>query len=137
LGLTYVTDLLGRVMLFLPRVFVALLILIFGAYFAGFVGGSVRTYCRNSDIRDAELIGRLAQYAIVIFVVLIALEQLAIGGDIIRYTFLILLTGIVLALALAFGLGGQGWARGLLERWWPSQRPKEESDAEVRKFPRL
>jgi len=25
----------------------------------------------------------------------------------------------VLALALAFGLGGQRWAAALLERWWP------------------
>src|SRR5512134_3926885 len=37
LGLTYVTDLLGRVMLFVPRIIVALLILTFGSYFARFV----------------------------------------------------------------------------------------------------
>ena len=41
LGLTYVTDLLGRVVLFVPKVMVALLILAFGAYFARFVGNAV------------------------------------------------------------------------------------------------
>jgi hypothetical protein len=30
----------------------------------------------------------------------------------------------VLALALAFGLGGRDWAAALLERWWP-RRPRE------------
>jgi hypothetical protein len=42
--------------------------------------------------------------------VLIALDQVNVGGDIIRQSFLILLAGVVLALALAFGLGGRDWA---------------------------
>ena len=53
---------------------------------------------------------------------LIALEQMQIGGDIVRHSFLILLGGVVLALALAFGIGGQRWAAGLLDRWWPRDR---------------
>jgi len=122
LGLTYITELLGRVVLFVPKVIVALVILAFGAYFAAFVAGTVVTYCRNVDIQDADLLGRLAQYAIVGFVVLIALDQINVGGDIIRQSFLIVLGGIVLALALAFGIGGQHWAAGLLERWWPRQK---------------
>lgn len=119
LGLEHVTVLLGRIIMFLPQVIVAVLILAFGAYFARFVGQAVTTYCRNVGIEDAELLGRIAQYAIVIFVTLIVLDQLGIGGDILRQSFLILLTGVVLALALAFGLGGQKWAAELLERWWP------------------
>lgn len=122
LGLTYVTDLLGQVVVFLPKVLVALVILAFGAYFAAFVGGAVITYCRNVGIQDAALLGRLAQYAITVFVVLIALDQINVGGAIIRQSFLIILGGIVLALALAFGIGGQHWAAALLERWWPRRR---------------
>ena len=137
LGLTYVTDLLGRVVWFLPRVFVALLILIFGAYFARFVGGSVRAYCLNVSIRDAELLGRLTQYALIVFVALITLEQLAIGGDIVRQTFLILLAGVVLALALAFGLGGRAWAGALLERWWPTQSSGNSKEIDTSKAPPL
>jgi hypothetical protein len=119
LGLTYITDLLGKVVLFVPKVIVALLILAFGAYFALFVGTAVTTYCRNVGVQDAELLGRLAQYAIIAFVVLIALDQVNVGGDIVRQSFLIILAGVVFALALAFGLGGRDWAAGLLERWWP------------------
>jgi hypothetical protein len=122
LGLTYVTDLLGQVVLFIPKVIVALVVLAFGAYFAAFIGGTVFTYCRNVGIQDAELLGNLAQYAILVFVVLIALEQVSVGGAIIRQSFLIILGGIVLALALAFGIGGRDWAAELLERWWPRHR---------------
>ena len=123
LGLTYITDLISKVVLFVPNVIVALVILAFGAYFAAFVGGTIAAYCSNAGIRDADLLGRLARYAILVFVVLIALDQVSVGGDIIRQSFLILLAGIVLALAIAFGLGGRESAARLLERWWPRDDP--------------
>lgn len=123
LGLTYITDLLGRVVLFVPRVMVSMLIIAFGAYFARAVGIAITAYCRNIQLQDADLLGRLAQYAILTFVVLIALDQMNIGGDIVRQTFLIVLAGVVFALALAFGLGGREWAAELLERLWPRRKP--------------
>ena len=119
LGLTYITELLGRVVLFVPKVIVALLILIFGAYFARFIAGTVAAYCRNVGIQDADMLARLAQYAIIVFVVLIALDQVDVGGTIVRESFLIILAGIVFALALAFGIGGRRWAADKLEHWWP------------------
>jgi len=122
LGLAYITDLLSRVLLFVPNVMVAMLILAFGAYFAAFIGHAVTAYCKKVQLQDAELLGRICQYAILAFVILIALDQVNIGGDIVRQTFLILLAGVVFALALAFGLGGKDWAAEMLERWWPRRK---------------
>jgi hypothetical protein len=122
LGLEYITELLGRVVWFLPKVMVALLILAFGTYFARFIGNAVTAYGRNIRLQDAEVLGRIAQYAIIAFVVLISLDQVNVGGDIVRQTFLIVLSGIVFALALAFGLGGKEWAAEMLERWWPRRK---------------
>lgn len=120
-GLAAVTDLIGRVVLFVPKVIVAVIILAFGAYFARFIGMTVTAYCKNLDMPDAALLGRLAMYAIVVFVAMVAIDHLGLG-DIIRQTFLIILIGIALALALAFGLGGQKRAAEFLERW--SRRSK-------------
>jgi hypothetical protein len=117
LDLAYASDLLGRLILFLPRVIVAILIIAFGTYFAGFVGQSVTAYGRGAELRQPELLGRIARSILLVFVALIALDEMQIGGDIIRLTFLILLAGVVLALALAFGLGGQQWAARWLEHW--------------------
>src|SRR5208282_4263826 len=103
LGLTYITDLLQRVVLFAPKVLVAMLVLIFGSYFARFVGGAVSTYCVDAKIPDADMLGRIARYVILSFVVMIALSQVEVGGDIVQKTFLIILAGVALALALAFG----------------------------------
>lgn len=119
LGLTYITDVLGQVVLFVPRLVVALLIMAFGAYFARFVAGAVLAYCNSIGMLDAALLGRLARIAVLVFVVLIALDQVGIGGAIVRESFLVVLAGVVLALALAFGLGGRERAAQLLDRWWP------------------
>ena len=126
LGLTYITDLLGRVVWFTPKLLVAMLVIVFGSYCARFVGGAVQTYCMDAQIPDADMLGRIARYLIVIFVVMIALGQVEVGGDIVQRTFLIVLGGLVLALALAFGLGGKEWAAAMLERWWP--RPRKDDD---------
>jgi Conserved TM helix len=122
MGLTHVTDLLTRVMLFMPKVIVALLVLALGAYFARFVSNAIVTYCNSAGIRDGEMLGRIARYAIVAFVVMMALDQMEIGGTIVRDAFLLVLGGLMLAIALAFGLGGRHWAAAHLERWWPAPK---------------
>jgi hypothetical protein len=125
LGLTYITDLLQRVELFAPKVLVAMLVVVLGSYFARFVGEAVNTYCLDAQIPDADILGKISRYLIMTFVVMIALSQIEVGGDIVQRTFLIILGGLVLALALAFGLGGREWAAAMLERWWP-QRGKDD-----------
>jgi flagellar biosynthesis protein FliQ len=122
LGLSQVTDLLGKILLFVPKLLVALLVIVFGSYFARFVGNAVQRYFRSAEISDAELLGRVAQYAVMTFVVLLGFDHLDIGGGLIQQTFLILLGGVVFGLALAFGLGGRDRAAVLLERWFPSRR---------------
>jgi hypothetical protein len=126
LGLTYITDLLGRIVWFTPKLLVAMLVVVFGSYCARFVGNAVQSYCMDAQIPDADMLGRIARYLIVIFVVMIALSQVEVGGDIVQRTFLIILGGLVLALALAFGLGGKDWAAAMLERWWPRHRKDDD-----------
>jgi hypothetical protein len=121
MGLTYITDLLQRVELFMPKVLVAMLVVVLGSYFAKFIGEAVHTYCVDAQIPDSDILGRIARYLIMTFVIMIALSQIEVGGDIVQRTFLIILGGLVLALALAFGLGGKDWAAAMLERWWPQR----------------
>jgi hypothetical protein len=119
LGLTQVTDLLGRVLLFTPKLLVALLVLVFGSYFAGFVGGAVRSYCKSAGVGDGELLGRLTRYGLMTFVVLLAVDHLDIGGQLIQQTFLILVGGVFFASALARGGGARAPAARFIERWFP------------------
>jgi hypothetical protein len=127
MGLTYITELLGRVVLFVPKLLIAMLVMVFGAYSARFVGSAVQSYCEDAQIPDADMLGRLVRYGIMLFVVMIALSQVEVGGDIVQRTFLIILAGLMLAIALAFGLGGKDWAASMLQRWWPQHRKDQDT----------
>ena len=122
LGLTYATDLLQRMELFAPRILVAGVVMVLGSYFARFVGESLERFCTAAQVSDGDIFGKVARYLIMAFVIMIALQEIDVGGDIVQRAFLIILAGIVLALALAFGLGGKEWAAALLERWWPRNK---------------
>ena len=126
MGLTYIPDLLGRAVLFAPKLLIAMLIVVFGSYCARIVGNAVQNYCLDAQIPDADVLGGLVRYAIMLFVVMIALSQVEVGGDIVQRTFLVILAGLMLAIALAFGLGGKEWAASLLQRWWPQQRKDQD-----------
>ena len=127
LGLTNVTELVGRVALFIPKVIVAVLILALGAYFARFIENTILAYSRNIGLEDAEFLGRFARYAVLVFVVMIALEQVDVASELVRRSFLIILAGVVFALALAFGLGAQYRVSELLEKWWPSSKSQQKN----------
>jgi len=87
----------------------------------------VTTYCLEANIPDADLLGKISRYLIMAFVIMIALRQIDVGSEIVQFTFLVILGGVVLALALAFGLGGREWAAAMLERWWPRERNRDGS----------
>jgi len=124
LGLTVVSDMFTQITLFVPNVIVAVIILAIGLYFARFVGDAMVAYSKNIGLEDAELLGRVSRYGIMIFVIVIALDQVDVADDIIRWTFFIVIAGIVFGLALAFGLGGQKWAAGQLDKFVKKERRK-------------
>ncbi|MGB2958328.1 MAG: hypothetical protein WBG01_04905 [Bacteroidota bacterium] len=115
LGLEVAAELLNRVVLYIPKVVVAVFVLIFGVLFAKLVGGAAYTYLSNVGIEGARLTSTVAEYAILFFVGSVALEQLGIGGEILVSAFQIAFGALCLALAIAFGLGGKEWASRFLE----------------------
>jgi len=124
LGLTAVADLFNRVALYLPNIIVAVLIIIFGTLLARFINRMVFAWLRNLGVEGALTISTIAEYGVQIFAVFVALEQLAIGTQLLTTAFAILFGAICLALALAFGLGGREWAARAIDRWSNSQKNK-------------
>jgi hypothetical protein len=116
LGLTTGGELVDRVILFIPNVIVAVIILTFGTVLARAIGTIIFTYMSNIGNAAAGLIAALARYAILAFVLAMALEQLAIRSEILVSGFQIAFGAVCLALAIAFGLGGREWASRVLDR---------------------
>ena len=115
LGLQVASDLFSKIVLYIPNVIVAVIVLILGAFFARLVKGILLTYLNNVGVEGAATISTLAQYAIIVFVTFTALEQLAIGRELIVSAFELAFGAVCLALALAFGLGGRDWATSIFE----------------------
>src|SRR2546427_351051 len=83
---------------------------------ANFVAQAVLVAGVNAGLLRARLLARSARWLILLFVFATALTEIGIGRDMVLIAFGVLFGGLVLALALAFGLGGRHLAREILER---------------------
>lgn len=114
-GLPQIVAVLNKILFYLPNVFVAAIIALVGFVLARLSRDIVFHLSRGVSPDTARAIASVTHWAVTIFVILAVLNQLGVASDLIR----ILFTGIVAMLALsggiAFGLGGQGVARDVLE----------------------
>jgi Mechanosensitive ion channel, conserved TM helix len=105
-----------RLLNYLPHVFAAVLILVVGLIFARFVARGVLISAVNLQIQWARLLSLGVKWLVMVLAGAMALEHLGIGGQIVQLAFGILFGGIVLALALAVGLGSKDIVSRSLER---------------------
>lgn len=115
-GLGKFVDVLNGLLLYLPNVFISVLMLLVGFVVSKLVYelliASVRGVSRNS----AKTIAMLGRWAVLIFVFLVVLNQLGIASDLIRILFAGIVAMVALAGGLAFGLGGRDTARDIIEK---------------------
>jgi hypothetical protein len=117
LGLRTAEVLIERLAVFFPNLIVAIGILVFGSLLSRVIGGLVFSYLSNVGSAAAAPIGALARYALLVFTVIMAAEQLAIATEVLISAFQIAFAALCLAAALAFGLGGREWAAGVIARY--------------------
>lgn len=115
-GLPMVDDMVNRLFSYVPSVISAVFVLIFGMILGNFVSSLVTIVASNTDIPRPDLIGMLTKYAIVLFAVTIFLHEIGLGMLVGPDSISTLFTGVCLALALAFGLGGRDTAARYIDR---------------------
>lgn len=120
-----IDQLLERFLLYLPNIFVALIILTIGWLLGNFLGRAALIVSVNAGVKLSSQLSRGVKGIILLFAFVMAFEQLGIGRSTVIAAFTILFGGGVLALALAFGLGGKELARTFLEK-----RFKKTGDAD-------
>ncbi len=111
-----IDDLLRRFLLYLPNIFVALVIMAIGLFLGNFLGRAALIASVNAGIRLSGLLSKGVRTVILLFAAVMAFEQLGIARSTVVVTFTILFGGVVLALALSFGLGGKDLAASWLEK---------------------
>ena len=117
LGLSQVNVFLQEVvLLYLPQVIVAVLILLVAAVIAELARNLVTGAAKAANMLSANLLGSVAKWAIWIFAVLAALNQLGVATAFVQTLFTGVIVALSLGFGLAFGLGGQQAAASYLER---------------------
>jgi small-conductance mechanosensitive channel len=128
LQLPAVDQLLEKFLLYLPSVFIAVVILIVGVLLGNFFGRAALIASVNAGIKLSGLLSKSVKTIIILFAFVMALDQLGIGRQTVVAAFTIIFGGVILALALAFGLGGKDIAKKYLERRFSGKEDEEKSD---------
>lgn len=129
LGFTSLQGLMAGFAAFVPRLFVALLILIVGFIVANFAWRASLLAAVNAHVPAPRLISGAVRWLILIVVGAMALEQIALAQTIVITAFAISFGAVMLSLAIAFGIGAGGLARRILEHTF--REPERPSSDEI------
>ena len=101
----------------LPNLGTAIVLVLLGVLLARFLSRAVLISAVNMQIQSARLLSLAIKWLVLVFAAAMALDHLHVGGEIVRLGFAILFGGIVLAVALAIGLG----SKEIVSRSWERQ----------------
>jgi small-conductance mechanosensitive channel len=122
MGLEAVAAVLQQLLDFLPTLVAALIVFLLGNIASQFVGDLVTTIASGNDLSYAGRLGRLIQYLLMIFVVVLAIGALGIETAILITALTIMIAAFGLALGLGFGLGSRNIIYQILSGYYVRQR---------------
>jgi hypothetical protein len=126
LNATMPSQLAMSVFEYVPHLLAALVILLVGAVAARLLARSVLIGAVNMRIQSARLLSLAVKWLVQIVAIAMALDHLGIGRTILLLAFAILFGGIVLAAALALGLGARDVVSRALERQFGEPLPGDD-----------
>lgn len=107
LGLPAVSNVLERLLLWLPNLAVAIVVLVIGGLAANAVSRFVRGLAREGGFENAHVMGVFAKTAVWAFAIIVAVNELGVATTLVNALFITVIGAIGLALGLSFGLGGR------------------------------
>lgn len=122
LGIPQLTEIINRIILFIPNVVVAMTIIVIGSLIARFLSGLVRSSVSELGVGNPNLLASLTQYIILGFSVIAAIDQLGIAAVLVNTLLIGLIGSVALAIGLAFGLGGRDVAAQITQSWYESSQ---------------
>jgi small-conductance mechanosensitive channel len=117
-----VAELLTNLLRFIPSAVSAAVIIILGSMFARFLGNTITAVADNVNITYSRGLGKIVEYAILAFVVILAVSTLGIDISILTSSMTIIVASVGLAIALTFGLGSRETARNVIAGYSVQQK---------------
>ncbi len=128
LGIAGLDEYISRFFFFLPRLFVAFIILFFGLVAASFLSRAALLAAVNANFRSSRMLSISVRFICVIFALSMAFEVVGVAEQTMLIAFATVFGAAMLGLAIAFGLGGQDLARQFLEKKLATHNKDERED---------
>jgi len=128
LGVLGLQEQIARFFLFLPHLFVSVLILFFGMLAAGFAARAALLAAVNANIPSPGLLSLAVRSIIMVFVLSVVFEELGLAEQTMLLAFGIAFGALMLGLAIAFGLGGRDLAQRFLEEKFVRNKKEHDED---------
>lgn len=116
LWLDVVSSLISDLISYIPNVFVAVILIVVGSYAAKFVKDLTDAALKSTDVHH-PWVGHVVYVVVMIFALITALKQAKIDISFLTDNINTIMMGLMLALWLAFGLGGKDKAKEVIEKY--------------------
>ena len=136
LGLPAVSEVLHKLLLWLPNLVVALVVLVVAGLAANALGKLVRGATAQAGFSNPDMLATVTKVAIWAFAIVVAVNQIGIAAALVNTLLMATFGALALAFGLAFGLGGKEAAAEVIRDLKQSAReagPKLEEAAEAAK----
>ena len=118
LGLSAVSDILNRILLYIPNIFSAVLILFFGVLLAGLAETLVKGAVKAVDGKSSRMLGTITSYLVMVVAILASISELGIAQGFITTLFTGFVASVAIAIGLAFGLGSKETVSKIMDEWY-------------------
>jgi len=113
-----VSGVLQQLLLWIPNLFVAMVVLVIGGIAANALSAVVRGAVGESGLGDPRILGNLTRMLVWSFAIVVAVNQIGIATTLINTLFMAFVGAVALATGLAFGLGGRDTAGRIVRGWY-------------------
>ena len=115
---TIVSQEIGNLLRYLPKLFSAIALFMIGIYIARFVKKAIQGFYESFDLAGSKIISSIVFYIIAIIISITALNQADIDTTVVTNNVTIILGAFLLAISIAFGLGSKEVVGDLLRTFY-------------------
>ena len=111
LAVSSITSFINKIIVYIPSIFAGFVIMLLGIIAANILSNFVNNF------KGGDAYKQIVRWFILIIAFIAAIEQLGLDISFITNNLFIILSGVMLAIGLAFGLGGRDKAKEWIERY--------------------
>lgn len=134
MGLNAVADLLNSILTFIPKVISAAILILFGSMLARFFGNTITAVADTVNISYSNVLGKIIEYAILAFVVVLAVSTLGVDTTVLTTSLTIIIASVGLAIALTFSLGSREAIKNVIAGFYVRQNFRPGQRITVRDY---